>query len=379
MPSLLLPFTLRNRLVNQGYDAPEPGRLVRSLLWIQAHGTIVIGAGLALTGLAMIAVLGPRMLEQPWLLVSLATYAVTAVIAFGFQRPSLRRLVRRDGIESDARPRGLARPGPPPALHRLCDHDGGGLHRVHDVDQAGPVVIDARPRTAAIVNLGCKVNQSEMEAAARLLREASIPLVDPDRAADLVLVNTCTVTATADEKSRAAVRRARRANPDAEIVVTGCSVAGRTRGVRGRRTPRARLVGNEDKAAFLAELEALLRLEPAAAGRTAPSTAPCRRCPASRRWSPRHRRHRRRPRLGRADPGLREGPGRLLVLLHVLHHPAGPRRRAEPRRPRRVLADVRRALAAGHREIVLTGINIGTYDGGWSERGARGTPRSGAR
>jgi len=102
VPSLLLPFTLRNRLVNRGYDAPEPSGFVRLLLWIQAHGTIVIGAGLALTGIAMITVLGPRMLEQPWLLVSLATYAVTAVIAFGFQRPSLRRLVRRDGIESDA-------------------------------------------------------------------------------------------------------------------------------------------------------------------------------------------------------------------------------------------------------------------------------------
>jgi threonylcarbamoyladenosine tRNA methylthiotransferase MtaB len=40
-----------------------------------------------------------------------------------------------------------------------------------------------------------------------------------------------------------------------------------------------------------------------------------------------------------------------------------------------VIADVRRALAVGHREIVLTGINIGTYDGGWSERGARGAHR----
>jgi threonylcarbamoyladenosine tRNA methylthiotransferase MtaB len=38
-----------------------------------------------------------------------------------------------------------------------------------------------------------------------------------------------------------------------------------------------------------------------------------------------------------------------------------------------VLRDVRRALRAGHREIVLTGINIGTYDGGWSERGSRGS------
>ena len=40
--------------------------------------------------------------------------------------------------------------------------------------------------------------------------------------------------------------------------------------------------------------------------------------------------------------------------------------------PETVLQDVRRALRAGHREIVLTGINIGTYDGGWSERGFRG-------
>jgi uncharacterized membrane protein len=102
VPSLLLPFTLRNRLVNAGYDAPEPGRFVRVLLWIQAHGTIIIGTGLAVTGFAMIAVLGPRVLEQPWLMVALATYAVTAVVAFAVQRPSLRRLVRREHIDTDA-------------------------------------------------------------------------------------------------------------------------------------------------------------------------------------------------------------------------------------------------------------------------------------
>ncbi|HEY3333938.1 MAG TPA: hypothetical protein VGK16_01780 [Candidatus Limnocylindrales bacterium] len=102
VPSLLLPFTLRNRLVSQGFRAPEPGGFVRLLLWIQTHGTVVIGTGLAVTGVAMLTVLGPRLLEQPWLLVSLATYAVTAVIAFAFQRPTLRRLVRLDGIETDA-------------------------------------------------------------------------------------------------------------------------------------------------------------------------------------------------------------------------------------------------------------------------------------
>ena len=102
VPSLLLPFTLRNRSVAVGYDAPAPGRFVRLLLWIQAHGTVAIGGGLALTGLAMIVVLGPRMFEQGWLLVSLATYAVTAVIAYAVQRPGLRRLVGRQGILTDA-------------------------------------------------------------------------------------------------------------------------------------------------------------------------------------------------------------------------------------------------------------------------------------
>ena len=190
----------------------------------------MIGTGLALTGLAMIAVLGTRMFEQPWLLVSLLTYAITAVVAFAVQRPSLRRLAPPRRHRDRGRPRGLAGPRPAPAVRRLRHHDGRRPHRLPHVDEARPVVTARepqaieRPSTAAIVNLGCKVNQSEMEAAARLLRQAGVPLVDPSARADLYLVNTCTVTSTADEKSRAAVRRARRANPDARVVVTGCSV-----------------------------------------------------------------------------------------------------------------------------------------------------------
>jgi phosphate/sulfate permease len=102
VPSLLLPFTFRNRLVSQGYEAPAPGAFTRLLLWVQAHGTVVIGAGLALTGLAMVAVLGPTILRQPWLLVSLATYAVAAVVVFAIQRPAIRRLLRRDEVRTDA-------------------------------------------------------------------------------------------------------------------------------------------------------------------------------------------------------------------------------------------------------------------------------------
>lgn len=91
VPGLVLPFTLRSRRESDG----PPGRIVRGLLWVQANGTVIIGAGLAATGVSMLLVLGPRLLEQPWLLVSLATYAVTAVVVFFVQRPDLRSLLRR--------------------------------------------------------------------------------------------------------------------------------------------------------------------------------------------------------------------------------------------------------------------------------------------
>ncbi len=232
------------------------------------------------------------------------------------------------------------------------------------------------PRSAAIVNLGCKVNQSEMEGAARLLREAGVPLVDPGRGADLVLVNTCTVTATADEKSRAAVRRARRANPGAEIVVTGCSVQVGPEAFAAV-DPDARLVGNDGKAALLAELEALL-----VADGDADAARPTREDGTMTRPLPTLSGVDvvAAPIDGIADDRASVERTRAFVKVQdgcsfYCTYCIIPRARGAERSlaPAAVLADVRRALAAGHREIVLTGINIGTYDGGWSERGHRGS------
>jgi hypothetical protein len=76
--------------------------VVRALLWAQSHGTVVIGAGLALTGLGLVSVLGPQMLEQPWLLVALAIYFTNLAIAFFIQRPNLRRLVGIKATVDDA-------------------------------------------------------------------------------------------------------------------------------------------------------------------------------------------------------------------------------------------------------------------------------------
>lgn len=89
LPSLLLPFTLRAQRA-----ATESGSgVVRSLLWLQSNGTILLGGGLALTGIAMLTVLGPQLLGQPWLLVALAIYAANLGLAFFIQRPNLRRLI----------------------------------------------------------------------------------------------------------------------------------------------------------------------------------------------------------------------------------------------------------------------------------------------
>ncbi len=68
-------------------------RVVQGLLYVQSNGTIVIGLGLAITGLALISVLGSGLLQQPWLLVALTIYFVNLGIAFFIQRPNLRRLV----------------------------------------------------------------------------------------------------------------------------------------------------------------------------------------------------------------------------------------------------------------------------------------------
>ncbi|WP_249040414.1 radical SAM protein, partial [Eggerthella sinensis] len=75
----------------------------------------------------------------------------------------------------------------------------------------------------AVVNLGCKVNRVESDDVAAHLaaRGAETPEAD----ADLIVVNTCTVTGEAEKKTRKAVRRALRANDRARVVVTGCAAA----------------------------------------------------------------------------------------------------------------------------------------------------------
>lgn len=74
----------------------------------------------------------------------------------------------------------------------------------------------------AIYTLGCKVNQYESQAMQSILEAQGHTLVPFEEQADLYLINTCSVTAMSDKKSRQVIRRARRSNPEAVIAVCGC-------------------------------------------------------------------------------------------------------------------------------------------------------------
>lgn len=80
----------------------------------------------------------------------------------------------------------------------------------------------ATPHTAAFHTLGCKLNYSETSAISRLFEGKGYGVIPFENPADIYVINTCSVTDFADQKCRQVVRKAKRTNPDAKVVVVGC-------------------------------------------------------------------------------------------------------------------------------------------------------------
>lgn len=96
----------------------------------------------------------------------------------------------------------------------------------------------------AFYTLGCKTNQYETQAMEQLLTELGHEIGQFDQPCDGYIINTCSVTAVADKKNRAVIRRCRRDNPDAVIGVCGCySQHARRRCVRWGWTSSAAAAG----------------------------------------------------------------------------------------------------------------------------------------
>jgi threonylcarbamoyladenosine tRNA methylthiotransferase MtaB len=195
----------------------------------------------------------------------------------------------------------------------------------------------------SVITFGCRVNQADSLGFEEALRERGATTAASPDDADVVIVNTCSVTSSADQGARQTVRRLARINPDAKVVVTGC-YATRCPDEFGGLTNVLRIVPNGDKSRVVSLLAADLGLttserfgdgegscgaaiEPGVAGRTAFTlrvqtgcAQPCAYC---------------------IIPTTRGAP-RSVPLVGIL-------------------SEVDRIAHAGFKEIALTGVHLGSY------------------
>lgn len=193
----------------------------------------------------------------------------------------------------------------------------------------------------SVITFGCRVNQADsLGFEADLLSRGGRAV--PPQEAELVVLNTCSVTASADQGARQTVRRVARANPQARILVTGC-YATRCEGEVAQLPNVVRVIRNPDKELFGAAVDDLgfttaerfgdgegscgAPLTPGVAGRTAFTL---------------------RAQTGCAQPCA-------YCIIPVTR--GAPRSRHVPQ----LLDDIDRAVQAGFREIALTGVHLGSY------------------
>ena len=106
----------------------------------------------------------------------------------------------------------------------------------------------------ALHNLGCKVNAYEVEAMQQLLENAGYETVPFEEGADVYVINTCTVTNIADRKSRQMLHKAKKMNPDAIVVATGCYAQADTEKLK-EDTAVDLILGNNQKTQIVEALE----------------------------------------------------------------------------------------------------------------------------
>ncbi|MEW5720860.1 MAG: MiaB/RimO family radical SAM methylthiotransferase, partial [Chloroflexota bacterium] len=222
-----------------------------------------------------------------------------------------------------------------------------------------------------LTTLGCKLNESELEAWARRFATDGHAIVDDARAADVIVLNTCTVTHVAARKTRQLARQLARANPHARIVLTGCFVT--ISPDEAKTLPNVALVvpnAEKERLVVLAESEFKIQnskfkiqnsqvvdldssrwldadVETQVAGRQ--SSISNLQSPISNLQS--------LPLRTRAFVKIQDGCNLSCAYCII------PRARGEERsRPRdEIIAEVNALVSAGYKEIILTGVQISAY------------------
>ena len=198
-----------------------------------------------------------------------------------------------------------------------------------------------RPRVV-IDTHGCKLNQADSSVLARQFQDAGCQIVATAAAADIYILNTCTVTATADAKARQALRAARRANPQALIVAAGCYPQ-RAAAELAQLPAVSMVIPNTEKNQLVAlTLAALDQTMPPAADAAPvtplpfPGTVPGR---------------------SRAMVKIQEGCDQ--VCAYCIVPKVRGRERSIP--PTELTQQIRKRAQASSREVTLTGTQLGTY------------------
>ena len=201
-------------------------------------------------------------------------------------------------------------------------------------------------RTAALQNLGCKVNSYETEAMQQLLEEAGYEIVSFHEKADVYIINTCSVTNIADRKSRQMLHRAKKQNPEAVVVAAGCYVQSAAEELKADLAVDV-IIGNNKKQDLVPILEEYFK------DRTDSShVIEINETHEYERLSI----HKIADHT-RAFLKVQDGCNQFCSYCIIPY----TRGRVRSRRPEEVVAEVRELAAAGYQEVVLTGIHLSSY------------------
>lgn len=205
----------------------------------------------------------------------------------------------------------------------------------------------------ALHNLGCKVNNYEMDVMAQKIKEAGGIIVPFGEKADIYIINTCTVTNIADRKSRQMLHKAKKENPDSAVVAVGCYVETGIEGVKKDECIDL-AVGNNKKSEIVEILDEFLEIKNETDDKTLGGTSIIDINKTSEY----------------EDMTLNELPGRTRAYIKiqdgcnqfctycVIPYARG---RIRSRDMEEILSEIKGLVQKGCKEVVLTGIHISSY------------------
>ena len=199
--------------------------------------------------------------------------------------------------------------------------------------------------TVKFITLGCKTNLYESDAMLELFRARGYEAASPGEAADVCVINTCTVTGTGAQKSRQQIRRARKENPRAVIAVTGCFAQTEPEKVRGIEGVDI-LIGSAHRGRIVDMVEAALQ------GRSTDEIINIRAVHDYEELAIAQGQSR-----VRANVKIEDGCDNFCTYC-IIPYARGPVR---SRKLENIQKEVQALAGRGYREVVLTGIHIGSY------------------